>query len=105
MRLAHAISSVGMMEVAGSGITTAIRDCKECQSREPRVEFKDGYVVVTIYPIDDWNNELEATIQIPDSGHQGASLSHLLIGADRSAGGRQHFRLTFHRSLWVRVVQ
>jgi transcriptional regulator with PAS, ATPase and Fis domain len=59
MRLAHAISSVGMMEVEGSGIPTAVRDCGDCQAPEPSVESRDGYVIVTIYPRENWDDDGE----------------------------------------------
>jgi hypothetical protein len=57
MRLAHAICSVDMVEMEGSGIPSAIHDCRECGSPEPSVILKDGYVVVTIYPKDDWERD------------------------------------------------
>jgi transcriptional regulator with GAF, ATPase, and Fis domain len=59
MRLAHAISSVGVVEVEGSGIPTAINDCKNSGAPEPLVEQRDGYVIVTIYPRDDWEADIE----------------------------------------------
>ncbi len=58
MRLAQAISSVGMMEVEGSGIPSAIRDCLEVNAPEPTVEMRAGYVVVTIFPREDWESGL-----------------------------------------------
>ena len=54
MRLAHAISSIGLMEVEGSGIPTAVRNCKERNAPIPTVTFHDGYITITIYPSDDW---------------------------------------------------
>jgi DNA-binding NtrC family response regulator len=54
MRLAHAISAVGVMEVEGSGIPTALADCAACGAPEPVVELRDGYVCVTIFPRAEW---------------------------------------------------
>ena len=65
MRLAHAISSVGMMEVEGSGIPTAVSDCADCGAPEPSVESRDGYVVVTIYPRDDWELNFDVDTSYP----------------------------------------
>ena len=88
MRLADAIFFF-FLEVAGSGIPTAIRDCIDCQTREPTVEFKRRLCCRDNLPLDDWQSasELEAKRGIPESSHRGTSLSHLLIGADRPAGG------------------
>jgi DNA-binding NtrC family response regulator len=55
MRLAHSISSVGMMEGEGSGIPSAVVDCASCGAPDPVVELRDGYVCVTIYPRADWD--------------------------------------------------
>jgi predicted HTH transcriptional regulator len=56
MRLAQAISSVGMMEVEGSGIPSAIRECSELGAPEPVVEMRAGYVAVTIFPCQGWDS-------------------------------------------------
>ncbi|MGI8425221.1 MAG: NACHT domain-containing protein [Actinomycetota bacterium] len=56
MRLARAISDVGVMEMEGSGIPTAVQDCEESSAEVPSVVEKDGYVVVTIYPRRNWDD-------------------------------------------------
>jgi class 3 adenylate cyclase len=48
-----------MMEVEGSGIPTAVSDCKECHAPEPTVELRDGYIMVTIYPCNDWDTAVD----------------------------------------------
>jgi uncharacterized protein YjbI with pentapeptide repeats len=57
IRLAHAISSVDMMEMEGSGIPSSIHDCLLSKAPEPSVVLRDGYVVVTIYPRADWDED------------------------------------------------
>lgn len=63
IRLAHAISSVDMMEMEGSGIPSSIQDCLLNRAPEPSVVLRDGYVVVTIYPRADWDDD---TISVSD---------------------------------------
>ncbi|MSQ48117.1 MAG: hypothetical protein EXR78_06980 [Deltaproteobacteria bacterium] len=68
MRLAHAISSVAMMEMLGSGIQTAVRDCEESRAEAPHVIEKDGYVVVKVYPGQRWHEESRTLeINLPKS--------------------------------------
>jgi uncharacterized protein YjbI with pentapeptide repeats len=61
IRLAHAISSVDMMEMEGSGIPSSIQDCLLNRAPEPSVTLRDGYVVVTIYPRVDWDDDTSST--------------------------------------------
>jgi hypothetical protein len=56
MSLARAFASIKIVEKEGSGLKSAIRDCKLANAPEPIVEEKDGYVVVTIFPRENWDN-------------------------------------------------
>jgi len=62
-RLAHAIASVNVMEMEGSGIPSAVEDCRTGGARVPLVAQRDGYVVVKIYPKSDWANILRSITQ------------------------------------------
>jgi class 3 adenylate cyclase len=63
MRLAHAISAVDMMEMEGSGIPTSSQECLTIGAAEPTVSQRDGYVIVTIYPRVDWDDDNKLPIE------------------------------------------
>ena len=54
MNLASAMSSINIMELAGSGIEKALKDCRQVRAPEPIVRSWDGYIYVTIYPRENW---------------------------------------------------
>ena len=49
-RLSMAIAAIDLMEMAGSGISTAVKDCTETGAPMPEVRFEDGCIVVTVFP-------------------------------------------------------
>lgn len=49
-RLAHLLSWVRLVEGDGSGIPTALRDCRRTHSPSPTVVQDQGFVTVTIFP-------------------------------------------------------
>ena len=53
-RLVHIVTAVKQVEGEGSGIPTALADCKKCNAPEPVVSAEDECVVVTIYPRGNW---------------------------------------------------
>lgn len=50
MAVAHCLSDLRFVEMEGSGIPNAIKDCETYGAELPIVEFQDGYTVVTIRP-------------------------------------------------------
>jgi len=50
MDLAKCLSYLNFIEMEGSGIDTALKDCKANDAPEPIVDYREGYVVVTIFP-------------------------------------------------------
>ena len=54
LRLATVVSWIRLVEGEGSGLPTAIEECREISAPEPRVSFQDGFIKVTIFPRNDW---------------------------------------------------
>lgn len=68
--LAKSISSVSFMEMEGSGLETAILDCKSIDAPEPTLVQKSGFVTVTIFPRRYWgktNLKIKSNIEINPS--------------------------------------
>ncbi|MFI6334290.1 tetratricopeptide repeat protein [Streptomyces sp. NPDC050535] len=49
-RLAHALSWVRLVEGEGSGIPSALRDCRQTDSPTPTVSQQQGFITVTLRP-------------------------------------------------------
>ncbi len=79
MNLAKAISSVNLVEMEGSGLQTAISDCRTSGSPEPVVKYADGYVVVTIFPRRNWSRKVSVHLQLDTSESKGVIDDHLAI--------------------------
>jgi hypothetical protein len=58
-RLARAVSDVRMMEMDGRGIPQALDDCQKVNAPVPMVIEQDGFVIVEIYPVSDWDADTE----------------------------------------------
>jgi tetratricopeptide (TPR) repeat protein len=57
LALATVVAWARLIEGEGSGLLTALEECREISAPEPVVSFKDGYVKVEIFPRSDWNME------------------------------------------------
>lgn len=53
--LSHLVSMVSVVEMEGSGLPTAVRDCLDSDAPLPVAKLADGYVVVTIFPCREWD--------------------------------------------------
>jgi len=62
-RLAHVIGLMRLVEGEGAGIPRAVAECRMLGSPEPKVRLRDGFVVVTIFPIQ--RSEQSGTIEPP----------------------------------------
>ena len=64
MSVAHALADIKIVEKEGSGIPTAVSDCKTTKSPVPSVYMEDGYVKTTIFPRKDWDSNFERSKKI-----------------------------------------
>jgi tetratricopeptide (TPR) repeat protein len=59
--LADVLSWILLVEGEGSGIPTAIEECKEKDAPIPNVIQKDGFIIVTIWPVRNFQKSLESS--------------------------------------------
>lgn len=53
-RLAHSLSAIDLVEMLGSGIITAVKDCDQHDAPYPTITEDRGYVLATIRPCGGW---------------------------------------------------
>jgi RNA polymerase sigma factor (sigma-70 family) len=110
--LAHGIAAIDLVELEGSGIPTALRDCEEHRARDPSIAETDGYVVATVYPSAGWMRD-ESSLQAPSEPSRSSTLDLKLLAqwhAEDTHAGEQlingHFfrvKLFFSRKLGDQV--
>lgn len=97
--LAHGIAAIDLVELEGSGIPTALRDCEEHRARDPTIAEIDGYVVATVYPSAGWMRD-ESSLQAPSEPSRSSTLDLKLLAqwhAGDTRSGEQLINAHFHR--------
>ncbi len=76
LSLAKAVSAIDMMEIEGSGLETAVQDCKTINSPIPIVKNKDGYITVSIFPRKHWG-KFVGDLLVNSASHDDAIKFHI----------------------------